>query len=304
MPSFRNGSAPHFLKGAYRYCRWLTESARSHFGVGLKILPAEKRKAMEVLYAFCRAVDDVVDRPPRHVFQAGRGEQGIGDGRQEELNRWRQELNACSQETASHPITVALQEVMKRYEISRAHLEMILEGVEMDLTKKRYATFSELRLYCERVASAVGLVSIRIFGCRHPASARYAENLGIAFQITNILRDVKADLARGRIYLPQEEIRRFGLSEEDLEKGIVSGSLKKLMAFQAERAKEFFKKAAAARRESGEGRALLPAEIMSGVYRRLLIRIEKADYDVFSRRLSVPRSEQLWVAAKCLTSLS
>jgi phytoene synthase len=283
MPSFRDG--------AYRYWRWLTDSAHSHFGLGLKILPKPKRRAMEAVYAFCRAVDDVVDL----------GDQAAA---KRELDLWRRELETCQKGCATHPITVALQEAIRHYEIPMAHFEAILSGVEMDLTKKRYANFGELQLYCEPVAAAVGLTSIRIFGCRHPASQRYANALGIALQLTNILRDIQPDRARGRVYLPQEELARFGLSEESLKDGNSSESFQRFMAFQVERAKEFFQQAAQARRESREGRILIPAQIMAGVYRRLLSRIEELHYDVLAHQVSVPRGEQLRIALKCLMPLS
>ncbi len=277
---------PSFLEGAQDYCQWLTRTSGSNFALGLRLLPGHKRQAMEAVYAFCRAVDDVVDRQRPNA--------------QEELNLWRKELAACANGFPAHPIAVALKPVLKQYAIPMEHFEALIRGVEMDLTRRRYQSFEELKVYCEHVASVVGLISIRIFGCEHPASERYARNLGVALQLTNILRDLKTDAQQGRIYLPLKELQQFGYSEQDLLSGRYTDSFTRLMNFQCERAHEFFAIASAALRESREAKKLFPARIMGGVYALLLKRIEKFRYDVFSHRISVPRHEQLWVATKCL----
>ena len=165
--------------------------------------------------------------------------------------------------------------------------------MEMDLHPQRYETFAQLRVYCERVASAVGLISIRVFGCRHPAAEAYAVNLGIALQLTNIVRDVKTDAQRGRLYLPLEDLNRFGCTEADVAAGRMSEQFVRLMEFESRRAREFFEKAREDLQASGEQRALLPARIMAGVYSRLLDRIGQKHFDVFSERISVPRWEQV-----------
>lgn len=283
---------PSFHDEALDYCRWLTRSAHSHFWLGIALLPAEKRRAMEVVYAFCRAVDDVVDRDRGGLFSQAKA--------QEELGRWRKELDDCSRGVPTHPIAVALKPILERCQIPMDHLNDLIKGVEMDLVPRRYRTFGELKLYCERVASAVGLISIRVFGCRHPASQRYAVNLGIALQLTNILRDLKADGEHSRVYLPLEEMRQFHYSEEDLLAGRTNAAFQALLSFQCRRAKEFFKQARADLKESGEARLLFPARIMGGVYERLLARIEKRPLELFSQRVTVPWNEQLWIAARCL----
>ena len=276
---------PSFLEGAQEYCRWLTGISGSNFTLALRLLPKPRRQAMEAVYAFCRAVDDVVDRqrPDAHG----------------QLNLWRRELAAPY---PTHPVTVALQPVLRQYQIPIEHFEALIEGVEMDLTRRRYNSFEELKVYCEHVASVVGLIAIRIFGCRHPASQRYAKSLGVALQLTNILRDLKSDAEQGRVYLPLKELKQFGYSEQDLMSGRCTESFERLMSFQCERVHEFFAEARAALRESREAKKLFPAEIMGGVYALLLRRIEKLRYDVFSHRISVPRHEQLWVATKCLVA--
>jgi len=217
-----------------------------------------------------------------------------------ELERWRRELNSSLKGCPTHPIAVALQPVIERYQIPIRHFEEVIAGVEMDLTPRRYATFEELRVYCERVASAVGWISIRVFGCQHPASERYATNLGIALQLTNILRDLKPDLDRGRLYLPLSELSQFGLSESNLAYRQGAESFQRLMGFQAARARGFFRCAEEALKETGEARKLLPARIMGGIYAQLLRRIEAIQYQVFSQRVSVPCKEQLWIAARTL----
>ncbi len=254
----------------------------------LRLLPRKKREAMEVVYAFCRAVDDVVDLGTN------------GDSARKELALWRQELKRCQGGFPAHPVALALQPVIARYRIPPEYFESLVDGVEMDLSHRRYARFEELKVYCRHVASMVGLISIRIFGCRHPASERYAESLGIALQLTNILRDLKSDWQRGRVYLPSEEMERFGFSEEDLARSRLSDPFRKIMAFQCERARSFFQEAHSALKESGEWKLLLPARIMGGVYEQLLTRIEQLRYDVFSGRVSVPARRQLWIAAGCL----
>jgi phytoene synthase len=167
-----------FREDGFRYCGWITRNARSHFALGIRLLPKSRRQAMEAVYAFCRAVDDVVDD----------GKLEATSRKLEELNRWRKELAACVEGFPTHPVTVDLQPVLKRYRIPVEHFEQILKGVEMDLTVRRYPTFEELKVYCQRVASAVGRISVRVFGCQHPAADRYATALGVALQLTNILR--------------------------------------------------------------------------------------------------------------------
>ena len=282
MPLFRNDSIA--------YCRWLTRSAGSSFMMGLRLLPRKRREAMEVVYAFCRAVDDVVDRA------------ADPESAERELALWRHELNACLSGFPTHPIAVALQPVMADYQIPLQHFEAVVAGVEMDLKTGRYETFQELRVYCERVASAVGLISIRIFGCEHPAAEAYAVNLGIALQLTNILRDLKTDAQRGRVYLPLEDLNRFGCAEADLLAGRVSEPFVRLMEFESQRARDFFKKAGEDVQATGERRALLPARIMGGVYARLLHRIEQNRFDVFSQRISVPRWEQAGIVLRHIFS--
>ena len=285
---------PLFREDAQRYCGWVTRNARSHFALGIRLLPKPRRQAMEAVYAFCRAVDDLVDRNGATPSSAV----------QEELARWRRELIACVEGFPTHPIGVGLQPVLNRYQVPLEHFEEILRGVEMDLSIRRYHTFEELKVYCQRVASAVGRVSVRVFGCERPAADRYAIALGMALQLTNILRDISSDLARGRIYLPLTELRHFSVTEEELARGVPSEAFERLVAFQAERVRSFFRQAEEALQESREGKKLLPARVMGAIYARLLERIERNPYDLFTRRVTIPKSEQLLIAAQCAVSLA
>ncbi len=248
---------------------------------------------MEVLYAYCRAVDDVVDQGNLDEPKA-----------RAQLALWRRELEACGRGFPTHPIAVALQSVRERFDLPLNDFEKILAGVEMDLRPRRYEAFEELKNYCEHVASAVGRVSVRIFGCRHPARDRYAQALGIAFQLTNILRDVGEDARQGRVYLPQEDLRRFGVTEDELPAPAANDGFRLLMMFECARARGYFKAAGQAARESGEGRFLLPARIMAAVYGEILGEIERHPAEVLSRRISIPKGKQVYLAAKCLLTSS
>ena len=258
----------------------LPASTGSSFHYSFGLLPRDRRRAIETVYSFCRQVDDLADEglPPREA--------------QAELLLMRDELERCYRGEPTLAVTRALQPTIERFRIPREPFEAILEGVEMDLHKRRYATFAELRGYCVRVASAVGLLCLPIFGCRHPKSRDYAVDLGIALQLTNILRDLKGDAARGRIYLPQDEMEHFGYHEQALLRGDRSTAFLALMRYQADRADRHFEAAAAAL-PSSDRRALLPAEVMGAIYRRLLRRMRDERFPVFERRVAVPRLTQV-----------
>ena len=198
----------------------------------------------------------------------------------------------------------ALQPFISEFRLPRSAFDQLIEGVEMDLRTDRYATFADLYEYCIRVASAVGLICVEIFGYRNQATRQYATDLGVALQLTNILRDVPEDLARGRVYIPLEDFARYECREEDLEveagragRGVQSAAVKRLLAFQAQRAREYYARAKAALPRE-DARRLVAAEIMSAIYRAILGRIERTDYDVFTRRVRVPRPERALIAAR------
>jgi phytoene synthase len=270
--------------------RALTKASRSNFSYAFLFLPKPKRDALYAVYAFCRVTDDLVDE----ALPAAQGT----DTPLERVKRWRSELESCFRGETTHPVTRRLAEVIRNFRIPHAYFEELLNGVEMDLTTTRYATFADLQQYCYRVAGVVGLMCIEIFGYRQPATRAYAEHLGTAFQLTNILRDLAADAERGRIYLPQEDLRRFGYSEQDLLERRRTPAFSDLMRFQVGRARQFY---AAARSvlPVEDRRTMLAAEIMGAIYSRILDRIEAGGYDVFSDRIRLSDTHRLWLALTC-----
>ncbi len=215
-----------------------------------------------------------------------------------QLQAWRDEVGRCFGGTPVHPVAQRLAEVVKNFQVPREYFEEILSGIEMDITTNRYETFEELRPYCYRVASVVGLICLRLFGCRDGEADDYAVNLGMALQLTNIMRDVRADAERGRIYLPRTEMVRFGYSEEALLASSYTPAFVALMAFQAERAWEYFNRARAAFPPAAR-RRLVAAEIMGAIYRRLLWGIEARRYNVFDGPIRVPAFRKAWIALSC-----
>lgn len=264
----------------------------TNFYYSFLVLPPEKRHALVAVWDFCRAVDDAVDETADERQAAG------------EIAQWRAELAAVFGEgTPATAQGQALAPFVPRFNLPRPAFEALIEGVEMDLGSRRYETFADLYEYCIRVASAVGLVCVEIFGYENPGTRRYATHLGVALQLTNILRDVPADLARGRVYIPQEDLRRHGCTEHDLAAemargggGVRSPRVKAVLRDQAERAREYYRKASAALPREDAPR-LVAAEIMGAVYRGILSRIERRDYDVFSSLVRVPRPERALIAA-------
>ena len=257
------------------------------------VLPAEKRRAIVAVWDFCRAVDDAVDEAEAEAATAAA-----------KVTRWREELARCFDGGVPQtPQGAALQPLIPAFNLPRPAFEALIEGVEMDLHTTRYATFADLYEYCIRVASAVGLMCVEIFGCKDPKSRQYAIDLGVALQLTNILRDVPGDLERGRVYIPTEDLARFGCGDGDIGAeaahaghGVQSPAVKKLLAFQAERARDYYRRADAELPRT-DARRLVAARIMGAIYRGILDRIEAADYDVFSRVIRVPRPRRALIAA-------
>jgi len=264
--------------------RLVTKGSGSNFYYAFLFLPKPKREAIYAVYAFCRLSDDLVD------------EAKAGGDPTAALTRWRKELDHYFRDRVGHPVIVAAGQAARRFNIPRAYFDELLNGMEMDLTRTRYATFEELYSYCYRVASVVGLICIEIFGYTNPRTKEYAERLGVAFQLTNILRDLAVDAARGRIYLPVDELKRFGYSEEALLASVVNDPFVELMRFQCDRAKDYYRTATAAMARE-DRRALLAAEIMRSIYYRLLLKIERERYDVFRSDIALPKSHKLMLAA-------
>ncbi|MBA5875747.1 MAG: presqualene diphosphate synthase HpnD [Nitrospira sp. CR1.2] len=272
---------------AQTYCTTLTKKSGSNFYYSFLFLPKARREAMYTVYAFCKEVDNAVDEPP------------AGSHPQDELARWRRELAAAYDGTPTVPVSISLAQHVRELSIPQAYFEELIKGVEMDLTITRYATFDQLSLYCYRVASVVGLICLHVFGTTSPRAQDYAVNLGMAFQLTNILRDLGNDAECGRIYLPQEDLVRFGYRENDLLHRRYTPAFTELMTFEVGRAKEYYAKAARALDSlpRNERQALTVAEIMRGVYGRILQRIEDSGYRVLGDRVTLSSSHRLAVAA-------
>lgn len=271
---------------AQAYCTAYTKKSGSNFYYSFLFLPKARRDAMYTVYAFCKAVDSAVDEPP------------AGSNPQEEVKRWRAELDEVYKGKPISPIAVSLAHHVKTLGIPKAYFEELIKGVEMDLLHNRYVTFDELSLYCYRVASVVGLICLHIFGVTSPRAQDYAVDLGMAFQLTNILRDVGADAEQGRIYLPLDDLRACKYPEKEMLRRTYSPEFKHLMQQESARARHYYDKARAAlaglsRRER---QALTVAEIMRGVYSRILRKIEQSDYQVFGPRIGLSTSHRLAVA--------
>jgi phytoene synthase len=256
-------------------CRTITRKSASNLALAFVLLPKAKRDGMSALYAFCREVDDVADDESRPLPQ-----------RREHLAAWRADVHrACDTEPPQFPVNRELQPVIHRYHLAFEHFDALLQGVEMDLDIKRYENYEQLDLYCYRVASVVGLLSIEVFGYQDPACREYAVCLGKALQLTNILRDVRSDAQRGRIYLPLSELARFKVSPEEILRLEYSPRFFELANSVAQRARHFYRLA----RETlpaEDRRSMVAAELMGSVYWRLLCKLERRRFDVFGPELT------------------
>ncbi len=266
----------------------LTRRSRSNFYYAFLTLPRARRDALYAVYAFCRTIDDVAD--------VGRD----SGAQRAELARWRADVARCFEPGPPpvHPIARQLAAAVRTYPISRAALEAIIDGCEMDLERVRFETAEDLYPYCYRVASAVGLCCIEIFGYTDPRARDYAVKLGTALQLTNIVRDVGADARDGRVYLPQQDLRGFGVTEDDLVAGRYGERFVRLMEHQAARARQFYAAAAAAY-PTADARSLIAAQIMGGIYRALLDEIEARRFAVLGERVTLPARRKIAIALRC-----
>jgi phytoene synthase len=256
----------------------ITRQSKSNLALAFISLGREQKRDITVFYAFCRVIDDIADSSELSVVE-----------KRVRLAKWRQMLHAAAKD---EPLLARdVRQLIAKYSLPLGMLEEIIAGVEMDLSTLRYPTFDELRIYCYRVASAVGLVSIEIFGYRNQRCKQYAIELGLALQMTNIIRDVAKDMQNGRIYLPQEDLARFHYSEGELVQRHYNERFLQLMAFQAQRARQFFANAAAAL-PAEDRRSMTPAEIMGSVYRGLLRRIELDNFRVFEKDYHLSKMEK------------
>lgn len=261
-----------------------SQNRLSNFYFSFLSLPAPKREAIETIYAFCRYTDDIVDEENTDTKEKHR-----------RLRQMTGELRLSLSGSSNYPVLNKLGSIIRRFDIPVVHFQNLLKGMEMDLHKSRYETFQELEEYCYRVASTVGLICAEVFGYHHEATKEYAINLGKALQLTNILRDIKADAQHGRIYLPTEDMRRFGYSEEELFANVYNERFVEMMKFECDRAHSYFKKAKTYLAEDDKP-LFTAARTMGNIYYLLLRRIRAANYDVFSKRIRLGSPAKLMVA--------
>jgi 15-cis-phytoene synthase len=263
---------------------------KTSFYYSFLVLPPEQRRAIIAVWDFCRAVDDAVDEEPSVAGGLPTGRPAVGF--------WRDELaRVFDGRPPSTDQGRRLQPFVREFDLPRQAFDDVIDGVAMDLDTTRYRTFDDLFEYCRRVASAVGLICIRIFGCRNSSARDYALNLGVALQLTNILRDVKGDLERGRVYLPLEDLAACGCAVDDLAAGIVTDPVRRLLEFECRRARDFYQRAIDALPPEDRKR-LVAAEIMRAVYFETLTRIERSGHDVFTARTRVPKPRQALIALR------
>jgi phytoene synthase len=270
-------------------------SRDTNFYYSFLVLPPRKRRAIIAVWDFCRAVDDAVDEV---VPQAERHGVVTGEARaraSQAVCAWRAELDAIYGGTPVTTQGLALQPFAREFNLPRTQFERLIDGVEMDLEHARYQTFEALESYCRHVASTVGLICVEIFGYRDSRTREYAVSLGVALQLTNIIRDIATDLQSGRLYLPLEDLARWGVTEPQLRDGVTSESVRALLKFECDRARDFYHRAALDRPDV-DRRSLVAAEIMGAIYFEILQRIEASGYDVFSTRIRVPRPLRLAIA--------
>jgi len=263
---------------------------KTSFYYSFLVLPAEQRRAIVAVWDFCRAVDDAVDERPPETDQGQAGHDAVCF--------WRAELARCFDAGMPHTRQGRrLQPLLAEFDLPRRAFEDVIDGVAMDVDTSRYETFGDLFEYCRRVASAVGLICIKIFGCQSAQAREYAINLGLALQLTNILRDVSDDLARNRLYLPLEDLRACACTVEALAAGVVTDPVRRLMEFECRRARDFYRRAVDAM-PAEDRRRLVAAEIMRAVYFETLKKIERNGFDVFSRRTRVAKPVQALIALR------
>lgn len=266
-----------------QYCQQKTRESGSSFTLSFMFLPKDKRDAMTALYAFCREVDDVVDECTDYQIA------------QTKLAWWKQEIQRLFHETPQHPVTQALKPVVNSFGLQEVHFIEIIDGMQMDTQYNRYADFEQLALYCYRVASVVGLLSAQIFGYTDRATLEYAHDLGMAFQLTNIIRDVGEDARRGRIYIPLDELEQAGVTEQQLLNSQASPQMRALLIKQIERAEMFYDKALN-QLPKKDVRAQLPGLMMAAIYRALLQEIKPDPNLVLTHKIILPPFRKLKLA--------
>ena len=269
---------------AYAYCRTIAHRYGANFSVGFRFLPKLKRNAVYAAYAYCRVADDIADEAPRETS----------------LDEWQQELDACYSGHPAHPVTIALADALRHFAIPKSGFLALIAGCRQDLVKTRYETFADLLHYCELVAASICDISLAIFGYKSARAIDYGRSLSTALQLTNVTRDIGDDLARDRVYVPQEDLRRFGLAEADLFGRVQNERMRKLIEFQIDRAESYFRAAEPLLGELSFD-ARFPTLLMGGIYATVLAKLRKDPLVVIRRRVSLsPLQKALVVGARVL----
>ncbi len=275
------------IDDAYGYCRAIAHKHGANFSVGFRFLPRTKRRAVYAAYAFCRVADDIADET-------------VDGTTLTQLDAWQRELDACYDGRPTHPITIALADALRHFDIPKDAFVALIDGCRQDTVKHRYETFEELLHYCDLVASSISDISLSIFGYRSDAAIGYGRKLSTALQLTNVTRDVGDDLARDRIYIPREELQRFGVEERDLVERVENERVRSLIEFQIARAEGYFREAEPLLRELAFD-ARFPTLLMGGVYATVLGKLKKDPFVVIRKRLSLsPLQKVLVVGTRML----
>ena len=280
----QGGRLPAEVLDAYAQCARVTRESGSSFASAFWMLPRAKRRAVHAIYAFCRLADDIADDP------------AIGGDRTRLLALWRAELEAAYRGKSTHPVGIALTDAIQRFQLPEREFADLLRGVESDLRDEAMQTWEDLERYCYRVASTVGLLVVRVLGYRNPRALEYARLLGIAVQLTNVLRDVGEDAAADRIYLAREDLDRLGVEAQDLRARRMTREVRRLLEFYAERARSYYERAAHALPDE-DRRALRPAEAMGRIYRALLEELQRRDFPCLGESLRLSRRRRIAIAA-------
>lgn len=268
------------IDDAYDFCRAVAHKHGANFSVGFRFLPKAKRRAVYAAYAYCRFADDIADDP--------------GSDISERLDGWQRELDACYAGTPEHPITIALADALRQFAIPKSAFVALIDGCRQDLVKTRYETFDELLHYCELVAASISDISLAIFGYRKDSAIAHGRDLSTALQLTNVTRDIGDDLARDRVYVPQEDLRRFGVGERDLFARRETPEVRRLIEFQIDRAESYFH-AAEPLLDELEFDARFPVLLMGGIYATVLSKLRKDPLVVIRRRLSLSKWQKIAV---------
>lgn len=287
------------IADAYVLCRSIAHKHGANFSVGFRFLPKQKRLAVYAAYAFCRVADDIADDGVDWRLVGGRGEETVladpsTENRQRGLDSWQTELDAAYSGHPSHPITIALADALQHFAIPRSAFVALLDGCRQDMVKTRYETFEELLQYCQLVASSISDISLSIFGYRSPDAIAHGRSLATALQLTNVTRDIGDDLGRDRVYLPAEELRRFGVEERELFARSENERVLRLIGLQIERAERYFREAEPLLQEL-DFDARFPTLLMGGVYATVLAKLRKDPLVAIRKRLSLSTMQKLLV---------